>query len=132
VLELALEQDKRKQVTGTVYILHFAKPYPKAKRPRHYIGFIPVTGTPEERLAAVEQRLSDHETGKGNPFVKAVHDAGIEIMIAELFDGTRGFERRVKDFGSGRAFCRICRAEDPLGAITFGPMGPEELLLIGT
>lgn len=110
-----LSSDKRNQVEGTVYLLHFARGYGNPKHLKHhYTGFVPTTGTKEARLAEVKRRLEEHKAGRGNALVRAVAAAGIEISVAAIYAGTRNFERRLKSLGSGRALCPICWALDPL------------------
>ena len=68
---------------GTVYLLHFSRPYWHA---RHYIGF----------STRLESRIREHRRGKGSPLIAAAVQCGIEIFIARQWEQvTRGFERRM-------------------------------------
>jgi hypothetical protein len=85
---------------GTVYLLHFGRPYHHA---RHYVGF----------AGNLNRRLREHRRGIGSPLVYAVVQAGIEVFVARLWENvTRGFERRlhrIRGARRGSRFrCPIC------------------------
>ena len=81
---------------GTVYLLHFSRPYWHA---RHYVGFT-------TRMA---RRLACHRQGRGSPLIAAAVQCGIEIFVARRWERvTVAFERRVSS-PSGRYGCPICR-----------------------
>jgi predicted GIY-YIG superfamily endonuclease len=83
---------------GTVYLLHFSKPYYHA---RHYVGF----------TQNLDGRMKRHRCGKGSPLVEAAVRAGIKIFLARRWDNVTGaFERRVHDrHGKTKSICPICR-----------------------
>ncbi len=73
----------RRPLVGTVYLLHFSRPYYHA---RHYIGF----------STRLEARIREHRRGQGSPLVAAVVESGLEIFIARRWERvTRAFERRL-------------------------------------
>ncbi len=73
----------RRPQVGTVYLLHFSRPYYHA---RHYIGF----------STRLEARIREHRRGQGSPLVAAVVESGLEIFIARRWERvTRAFERRL-------------------------------------
>jgi hypothetical protein len=82
---------------GTVYLLHFARPYYHA---RHYIGF----------STCIERRMREHRSGHGSPLVAAVFESGLEIFVARRWENvTRAFERRMhRTSHNGRRGCPIC------------------------
>ena len=86
---------------GTIYLLHFARPY---KHARHYLGFA-------ENL---EQRLAQHRAGRGARLVQVVLGAGIGFEVARTWDGDRRLERRLKNQRNAPArLCPMCRGEPP-------------------
>lgn len=81
---------------GTVYLLHFSRPYWHA---RHYVGF----------STRLESRIRDHRRGRGSPLIAAALGCGIEIFIARRWHQvTRGFERRMHK-RHVHDVCPICR-----------------------
>jgi predicted GIY-YIG superfamily endonuclease len=92
-----LAGDSKKPRVGTVYLLHFSRPYHHA---RHYVGF----------SQRVEARIREHRRGRGSPLVEAVFNAGIEIFVARTWDDvTVAFERRLHLAGRARQYgCPIC------------------------
>lgn len=83
---------------SAVYVLHFDPPYLHAG---HYIGF-----TEHEDVA---QRLEEHLAGRGSPLIRAAVANGSRVEIAHVFvNGSRGFERRIKNMGSAARWCRLC------------------------
>jgi len=82
-----------------VYCLHFERPYRHAA---HYTGW----------AADIEARLAEHRSGCGARLTQVVRDAGIEMELACVWPGEgRAFERRLKNRGSARRFCPICKAK---------------------
>ena len=82
-------------VEGTVYLLHFDRPYRHA---RHYLGF----------TTNLEQRLQAHATGNGAHLVEVVSHAGIGFRLVRTWSRlTRRDERRMKGTGSVR-LCPVC------------------------
>lgn len=85
----------RKDVMGTVYLLHFDAPY---KHARHYIGW-------GEDL---ERRLSEHAAGHGARPTSVVLAAGIGWQLARTWEGTRARERQIKNQGGAAGVCPLC------------------------
>jgi hypothetical protein len=104
-----LAGDSKKPRVGTVYLLHFSRPYYHA---RHYVGF----------SRRVEVRIREHRRGRGSPLVEAVCNAGIEIFVARTWNHvTVVFERRLHLAGRGTKYgCPIC-----LGPRAFGRWQPR-------
>lgn len=82
-------------MTGTVYLLHFERPYKHAK---HYIGW--TTDLPA--------RLALHATGNGSRLLSVVHAAGIGWQLARTWPGTRRRERQIKKQGGASRCCPLC------------------------
>ncbi len=106
-----LAGESKQPRVGTVYLLHFSRPYYHA---RHYIGF----------SRRVEIRIREHRSGYGSPLVEAVFNAGIEIFVARTWDHvTLAFERRLHQavpHHGGKNGCPIC-----LGPRAFGRWQPR-------
>lgn len=81
---------------GTVYLLHFDRPYRHA---RHYCGW----------AADVPARLALHEAGHGARLMAVIKAAGIGFTLARTWPGTRGRERQLKRQGGAARRCPICR-----------------------
>lgn len=81
---------------GTIYLLHFTKPFSHA---RHYLGWT-------ERELPV--RLKEHENGGGARLLAAVASAGIGWHLARTWDGTRARERQIKRQGGLSRCCPLC------------------------
>lgn len=79
-----------------VYVLHFGEPYHHA---RHYIG----------TTVDLERRIREHLSGQGSPLVKAVVDAGINVVVATTYNGGRKLERKMKNQHKASRFCPICK-----------------------
>lgn len=81
---------------GTVYLIHFERPYHHA---RHYLGW----------TKDVDRRFEEHTKGQGSPLVKAVVDAGIRVSVVKTWpDKTRNFERRLKKLKNTPRLCPVC------------------------
>ena len=86
---------------GTVYLLHFTKPY---KHAQHYIGW-----THEGQLA---NRLARHRDGFGSNLVRVIIRAGIDFVLARTWEGaTRSDEQKLKARGGACRICPVCKAE---------------------
>lgn len=85
----------RRNVKGTVYLIHFETPYRHAK---HYLGW---TGN-------LEQRIKAHASGEGSPLMAAVQRAGIDWRLARTWENVdRYFERKLHH-RHGTRLCPIC------------------------
>jgi predicted GIY-YIG superfamily endonuclease len=82
-------------VTGTVYLLHFDRPYAHAG---HYTGW--TTDLPA--------RLAQHASGRGARLLAVVTSAGIGWSLARTWNGTRAVERALKRQGGASRRCPLC------------------------
>ncbi len=82
-------------ITGTVYLLHFDRPYVHAG---HYTGW--TTDLPS--------RLADHAAGRGARLLAVIAAAGIGWQLARTWPGTRSLERALKRQGGASRRCPIC------------------------
>ena len=81
---------------GTVYLLHFERPYGHA---RHYCGW----------TVDLESRLTAHATGHGARLMAVIHGAGIGWRLARTWPGvTRAVERALKNQGGASRRCPLC------------------------
>jgi len=81
---------------GTVYLLHFDRPY---KHARHYVGWT---------ARNVKRRLAEHEAGRGARLLAVVREAGIGWQLARLWPGGRERERQIKRQGGHARKCPLC------------------------
>ena len=81
--------------TGTVYLLHFDKPYVHAG---HYTGW----------TTNLTQRLADHRAGRGARLLAVITSAGIGWRLARTWPGTRAMERALKRQGGASRRCPVC------------------------
>ena len=89
-----------------VYVLHFDPPYKQAK---HYIGYTRIG----------KRRIERHIAGHGSPLIRAAVAAGCTIIIAHWYrDGTRAFERQLKNKKSTPRWCDCCNKEHFNGTST--------------
>jgi hypothetical protein len=88
---------------GTIYLIHFDKPYHHAK---HYLGWA------NDRN--LEARLEHHRNGNGSRLMAAVAKAGIEWKVVRTWRGSRDTERTMKNNGAVGKYCPICH-ERPRG-----------------
>jgi predicted GIY-YIG superfamily endonuclease len=86
------------QSVGTVYLIHFWKPYRHAK---HYMGY-------SEHL---DKRIADHLCGMGARLMEVVTQAGIEWRVSRTWPGDRKLERRLKNRKDAPHICPICSGE---------------------
>jgi hypothetical protein len=89
----------REHPTGTVYLLHFDRPFSHA---RHYLGWAAAGN-----LAA---RLAYHQAGTGANLLRHVAKAGISWSLARTWPGDRTRERQLKSRGASRR-CPMCHPE---------------------
>ncbi len=82
---------------GTVYLLHFQRPYRHA---RHYLGW----------TSDLPRRVAQHRRGlSGARLMEVVHAAGIAFVVARTWPGDRTLERRKKGQGGRGKMCPICK-----------------------
>ncbi|MFN7999276.1 MAG: hypothetical protein U0Q18_37005 [Bryobacteraceae bacterium] len=87
---------RRRNVPGTVYLLHFSR---KLHHAQHYIGWT-------EKLDA---RLDHHTDGNGARIVRAAAEQGISAECVRTWPGkTREFERHLKKMKKAQAYCPVC------------------------
>jgi predicted GIY-YIG superfamily endonuclease len=94
--------------TGTIYLLHFDRPYRHA---RHYTGW----------TADLDARLAEHAAGRGARLLAVLRDAGIGWSLARTWPGTRARERQRKRTGGAARRCPTCgvvpRPPDTTGGV---------------
>jgi len=101
----------RKRHPGTIYLLHFTKPLCHA---RHYLGWV------HGGVTNVPARIERHRSGHGSPLVRAVMEAGGDVLLADTWTGNRTEERRLKRYSHVRRLCPVCRREDEKNGINPG------------
>ena len=84
---------------GTVYLLHFDKPYHHA---RHYTGY----------TMNLNARLQAHSKGTGARLMEVITGAGISFQLARTWQGTRKDERRIKKQHNAPRLCPMCKGKD--------------------
>ncbi len=82
--------------TSVIYLLCFSRPFGHA---RHYMG----------SAESLEQRLREHEAGRGSRLLFYVRQAGISWVLARTWVGGRQRERQLKRQGGHSRLCPICR-----------------------
>lgn len=85
----------RADVMGTVYLLHFDRPY---KHARHYMGW----------AEDLQRRLDEHLAGRGARLTSVVMAHGIGWTLARTWPGTRARERQLKVMGGASRRCPLC------------------------
>lgn len=80
---------------GTIYLLHFDKPYRHAK---HYMGW----------SSDLNARLAHHADGTGARLIEVITDAGIGFQLARTWVGPRARERQLKNQGGAARRCPLC------------------------
>jgi predicted GIY-YIG superfamily endonuclease len=87
----------KRALIGTVYLLHLHGKI--AGHAGHYIGF----------STNLEQRIQDHENGRGARLMEVAKERGIGFRIARLWRGqTRSFERCLKNRKNAPQLCPVC------------------------
>jgi predicted GIY-YIG superfamily endonuclease len=82
--------------TGTVYLLHFDRPYEHA---RHYLGW----------ASNLEARLEHHRAGTGGNLLRVLKNAGIGWKLARTWSpADRNRERQIKRQGGLSRSCPMC------------------------
>ena len=82
-------------VNGTVYLLHFDRPY---KHARHYIGW----------ADDLDARLAVHGTRHGARLLAVLRAEGIGWQLARTWPGDRHRERQIKTQGGASRVCPLC------------------------
>lgn len=83
-----------------VYLIHFHK---KFKHAQHYIGY-------SETPATFKRRIDHHRSGAGAKLLRCVNEAGIEWEVVRIWDdGTRDFERSLKNKKHSQRLCPLCK-----------------------
>jgi hypothetical protein len=80
---------------GTIYLLHFDRPYRHA---RHYTGW----------TTDLDARLAAHIVGDGARLIEVIEQAGIGWTLARTWTGTRNTERALKRQGGASRRCPLC------------------------
>jgi hypothetical protein len=80
---------------GTIYLLHFSRPFKHAK---HYLGW----------AASLDRRLAHHGTAGGANLMIHVRRAGITWELARTWEGTRAREAQLKRQGGKSRMCPLC------------------------
>ena len=83
-------------MTGTVYLLHFDRPY---KHAAHYTGWT---------RGALARRLARHRAGHGARLLAVLKAAGIGWTLARTWEGPRSLERSLKRQGGASRRCPLC------------------------
>lgn len=83
-----------------IYLLHLQRPLSPDSPARHYIGFC------ERNLAA---RYRQYKRGKGARFLEVARDRGIDFVLARVWSGERGDERKLKNRKYAPRLCPICQ-----------------------
>ena len=94
---------------GTVYLLHFARPYRHA---RHYCGW----------TADLPARLHAHAHGRGARLITVITTAGIGYQLARTWPGPRARERQRKNQGGLSRCCPLCGVTPRTGDTTPTPL----------
>jgi hypothetical protein len=82
-----------------VYLLHFSQPIaPGRHTAQHYIGF----------TEDLERRIAEHRAGTGSRLCEVAKERGISFVVAQLWEGDRTEERRLKRRKEGPRLCPIC------------------------
>ena len=90
---------------GTVYLLHFDRPYGPGGgangrgTAKHYLGW----------AKDLQRRLAHHAAGTGARLTQVVADAGIGWTLARTWEGDRHRERQLKQQGGRARLCPVCK-----------------------
>ena len=83
-------------VTGSVYLVHFARRYSGAQ---HYLGF----------STNIPQRVKAHRAGRGAPLLGAVTKRGIPWRVVRTWQRKDGyFEQHLKRSYALKELCPVC------------------------
>jgi predicted GIY-YIG superfamily endonuclease len=84
-----------------VYLIHFDQPFRHAS---HYIGW-----TRDKKT--LKSRIRHHQEGSGANLLRHVARAGIAFRVVRTWDDAdRHFERRLKNRGSAKRICPVCKS----------------------
>jgi len=80
---------------GTIYLIHFSKPYKHAK---HYLGWT-------ENLT---KRIAKHRKGQGAKLLRVLKKEGIDFEVVRTWRGSRSDERKLKNRKEAPRLCPVC------------------------
>lgn len=83
---------------GTVYLLHFEKPY---KHARHYLGW----------TVDIDRRMKSHATGNGARLMEVITQNRIPWHVARTWTGGKELEQALKTWHNGSRHCFTCMQE---------------------
>ena len=83
-----------------VYLLHFSRPICPSRPTRHYIGW----------TNDLDERIREHRRGKGSRLCQVARERGITFTLAEVWNGDRRFERRLKNYKNAPRLCPYCNS----------------------
>ena len=87
-----------KETLGTVYLIHFHRPY---KHARHYLG----------HALDLEARLERHRAGDGARLLQVITAAGIGWTLVRTWPGGREMERQLKRQKNSPRLCPLCHLQ---------------------
>ncbi len=82
---------------GTVYLLHFDRPYRHA---RHYLGW----------ADNLPRRLAHHANGTGARLLQVIREHGIGWTCVRTWPGDRHLEAELKRYKHNSDLCPVCNA----------------------
>lgn len=82
-----------------VYLLHFSAPISPNHTTQHYLGWAP----------DLDERIREHRQGKGSRLTKVAVERRIGFRLAEVWQGNRSLERRLKAYKNAPRLCPICQ-----------------------
>ncbi len=91
-----MPRKKQVGIEGTIYLLHFSRPFHHAQ---HYLGW----------TASLPDRLDRHESGHGAKIISAALKTGITTTLVRLWVGTRFLERKLKNGHNSPRLCPVCK-----------------------
>jgi hypothetical protein len=90
---------------GEVYLLHFNRPL---KRASHYLGW----------AKDAKKRIALHKKGHSRVgIMNALKANGIGFRVAQVWEGTRNDERKLKNRKNASKFCPICAKKNEAKAL---------------
>lgn len=93
---------------GTVYLIHFDRPF---KHARHYMGWTGIG----------VRRFNRHAAGHGARLLAVIQAAGIGWWVVRQWSGRRALERRLKKRGGHARLCPDCGYKSGNGGYGFNP-----------